>query len=64
MHIELSQKDAEILRDVLRERILELDKEINRTDSHSYKAGLQELDRVLERVVGTISAAIGKSERG
>jgi hypothetical protein len=58
MQVELSHDDAEILRDLLQQRILELDKEINRTDSISFKKQLQELDRRLERVLGEVSTAL------
>src|SRR5919197_1597272 len=46
MQVELSCEDAEMLRELLRQRILELDKEINRTDSLAFKQQLQ--DRVPE----------------
>jgi len=58
MHIELSYDDAEALRDLLRQRVVELDKEINRTDSLAFKHELQQLDRRIERVLGDISAAM------
>jgi hypothetical protein len=58
MHIELSQEDAETLRDLLRHQIVELDKEINRTDSIAFKEQLRQLDRRIERVLGEISAAL------
>ena len=50
MQIELSHDDAEALRDLLRQRVVELDKEINRTDSLLLKHELQQLDRKLERI--------------
>lgn len=58
MHITLSQDDAEILRDLLRQRVAELDNEINRTDSLAFKKQLQQLDRTMERILGEISAAL------
>jgi hypothetical protein len=63
MHIELSTDEGEALRDLLRQRILELDKEINRTDSFEFKKGLQQLDRTLERVLGEVSTALAGSPR-
>src|SRR5438105_8606871 len=63
MHIELSGEDAEALRDLLRQRVVELDKEINRTDSLKFKHELQQLDRRLEQVLGEISAALEGSAR-
>jgi hypothetical protein len=63
MHIELSRDDAEVLRDLLRQQILELDKEINRTDSISFKEQLRQLDRRIERVLGGISAALANAPR-
>ena len=60
MHIELSYDDAEALRDLLRQRVVELDKEINRTDSLAFKHELQQLGRSLERGLGEISAALDR----
>src|SRR6266516_3376087 len=58
MQIDLRRDDAEMLRDLLRQRIVELDKEINRTDSLAFKQELQQLDRAIERVVGQLSTAL------
>jgi hypothetical protein len=60
MHIELSHAEAEAVRDLLKQRVMELDKEINRTDSLRFKEGLQQLDRTLERALSGISAALEK----
>jgi len=64
MHIELSRDDAETLRDLLRHQIVELDKEINRTDSISFKEQLRQLDRRIERVLGGLSAALANEPQG
>ena len=61
MHMELSAEDAEALRDLLRARVVELDKEINRTESFAFKSDLQQLGRRLERVLGEISAELERS---
>jgi hypothetical protein len=58
MRIELSNEDITILRDLLRQKILELDTEINRTDSLDFKRQLQQLDRGMERVLGQLTAAL------
>jgi hypothetical protein len=58
MKIELSRDEAEALRILLQERILELDKEINRTDAFRYKARLRTLDRMIERVLGELNLAL------
>jgi hypothetical protein len=63
MQIELSFEDAETLQELLRQRIVELDKEINRTDSLAFKSQLQDLDRRLGRVLGAISNAVEHSPR-
>jgi len=64
MHIELSRDDAETPRDLLRHQIVELDKEINRTDSIAFKEELRQLDRRIERVLGEISAALANAPGG
>ena len=58
MRIELSRDEAEAVRTLLQERLLELDKEINRTDAFKYKARLQKLDRTIERVLGELKVAL------
>jgi predicted transcriptional regulator len=63
MLVELSREDAEMLRDLLQQRILELDKEINRTDSFSFKEQLRHLDRVMERVLRAISTVLAGPPR-
>jgi hypothetical protein len=63
MHIELSQDEAEILRDLLQQKVVELDKEINRTDSLAFKDELRKLDRTIERVLGALTTALAASPR-
>jgi len=58
MRIELSRDEAEAVRTLLQERLLRLDKEINRTDAFKYKARLQKLDRTIERVLGELKVAL------
>jgi hypothetical protein len=58
MQIELSHDDAEALRDLLRYRVIELDKEINRTDRLAFKHELQQLDARLDRILSQISTAL------
>jgi len=58
MHIELSREEAETLRELLQQRILELDKEINRTDSLGFKKRLQQLDRTIEHVLREVETAL------
>lgn len=60
MTIELSRDEAEALRTLLQERILELDKEINRTDAFKYKARLRKLDRTIEHVLGELNVALDR----
>jgi hypothetical protein len=58
MTIELSRDEADALRMLLQERIIELDREINRTDAFKYKARLRQLDRTIERVLGELNLAL------
>ena len=62
MHVELNHSEAEALRTLLQQHIVDLDKEINRTDSLRFKHDLQELDRKLERALGKVSAALENEE--
>ena len=60
MHIELTPDEAETLRDLLQQKVVELDKEINRTDSLTFKQDLRQLDRKLERMLGEVSSALSR----
>jgi len=60
MQIDLSQEDVATLREILRARVTELDKEINNTDSRRYKGALRETERQIERILGAVSVAIEK----
>ena len=62
MQIDLRREDAEIVRDLLRRRIVELDEEINRTDAFAFKRELQLIDRAVERVVDVLSTALERAE--
>jgi hypothetical protein len=46
---------------LLRDKVVELDKEINRTDSIVFKQELQQLDRTIERVLGDVSTALANA---
>jgi hypothetical protein len=58
MTIELSPDEAVMLRGLLRQKVQDLDKEINRTDSLRFKSELQQLDRTIERILGKVSSAL------
>ena len=64
MRIDLNTEDAVALRDLLQQRVLELDKEINRTDSLAYKHELQRLDRTIEKILGELSAVLEHTNGG
>ena len=55
MHIDLTRDEANALRELLQEKVTDLDKEINRTDSLRYKEQLRNVERALERVLGAVS---------
>ena len=59
MQIDLNQKDLVALREVLQQRVNELDREISATDSHRYRNALRENEHQIERILGAVSAAIG-----
>ena len=63
MHIELSRDEITTLRDLLQQKIVELDKQINRVDSLTFKKELQQLDRTVERVLGQLTSALQTSPR-
>ena len=63
MQIELSREEVATLRDLLQQKVRELDMEINRVDSLAFKRELQQLDRTIERVLGQLSTALETSPR-
>ena len=54
MHIELDDEDARVVREVLQQKVIELDTEINRTDRFAFKHELQKIERAVERVIGLL----------
>ena len=62
MEVNIRREDAEIVRDLLRQKVEELDKEINRTESRAFKRELQEIDRAVGRVVTVLSSALALPE--
>ena len=64
MRIELSRDEAEVLRNFLEQKILELDKEINRTDSLRFKEELRQVDRTIGRVLAQLTSALSGEQSG
>ena len=58
MRIELTQDEMTTLREVLQEKVRELDTEINRTDSLRFKEELRDIERKLEHILGSVTMAI------
>jgi len=58
MHIELNRAEAETLHVLLQEKIIELDREINRTDSFAFKEKLRKIDRAIEHVLAEVTHAL------
>ena len=54
MHIDLDQDQTSLLREVLQEKVTELDKQINAADSLRFKDELRETGRTLERILGSL----------
>ena len=55
-NLSLSPEESEILRDVLRHLIVDMDVEVFRTDTHDYKEMLKHRRELLERVFEKLSA--------
>lgn len=58
MTIDLNRDDLIILRDVLKQHVSDLDREINNTDRRRYKDSLRDTERQLERILGVVTTAI------
>ena len=59
MHIDLTGDEADALRELLQEKVTELDREINRADSIRYKEELRRTERTLERILGRVTQPQG-----
>ena len=59
MHIDLNADEVDALREVLQEKVIELDREINRADSIRYKEELRRTERTLERILGRCTQPAG-----
>jgi hypothetical protein len=55
VQIELSTDDAALVRTILDDKLLELRKEINRTDSLAFKDTLRKSQHALERLLEQLS---------
>jgi len=55
MTLELSVEDAALVREFVEGRLIELKKEINRTDSMAFREELRKVDRALERLVSQLT---------
>jgi hypothetical protein len=60
MHIELNQDEALALRELLQEKVRQMDMEINRADSLRYKGELRQIEHKLEHILGSVSTAIDR----
>jgi hypothetical protein len=57
MTIELSAEDAALVREFIEGRLIELDREINRTENIDFRAELRKTGRALERLLGQLTDA-------
>jgi hypothetical protein len=60
MQIDLSSDDASALFEILRQRLSELDREIDATDARRFKDALRVDERQLERILEAVKAAIAR----
>ena len=55
MHIELSTEEADALRHLLEHQVVQMDVEIDRTDTHDFKRMLQHRRDLLKQILGRLS---------
>jgi len=60
MRIDLNHDEAIALREMLQEKVKELDTEINRADSIRYKGALRDIEHKLEHILGSVSTAMSE----
>ena len=59
MHIELNPDEVRALREVLQDKLTELDREINRADSLRFKDELRRTERTLEHILDRVTQPEG-----
>lgn len=57
MHLDLNDDEAMTLRELLQERVTQLDKQINAADSLRFKEALREEERRIERILGALCSS-------
>ena len=64
MHIELDRQDAAALRDILQEKVTQLDRQIGAAENPRFKGELRKEEHQVERILGAVTVAIeqGPSE--
>jgi hypothetical protein len=56
-HFELTDKELEVLREVLEQNLNEIETEISRTDTHAFKLMLKSRKETLEHLLSRLPAA-------
>jgi hypothetical protein len=59
MTFELSAEEAMLVREYVEGRLVELKKEINRTESSAFREELRKIQRALETLVGQLATGRG-----
>ena len=57
MRFELSAEDAELVREFVEGRLVELKKEINRTENIAFREELRKIQRALENLTAQLTTA-------
>ena len=61
MTFELSTDEAVLVRDFVESRLVELRKEINRTENIEFREELRKVERALDRLVGQLTRGVPAS---
>ena len=56
MHLDLNDDETTVLRNLLQERVKQLDTQINHADSLRFKDELRDEERCLERILGSLNS--------
>jgi hypothetical protein len=63
MDLHLNQDECQMLREVLQQRVAELDREIAATENSRFKRELRDTERSIERVLGKVTTAMEPQQR-
>jgi hypothetical protein len=58
MRIELDPSETDMLKDILQQKVTDLDREISATENLRFKGALRDVERRVEQILGKVTSAV------